>query len=124
MGVTGLDHVNIRTGRLAELTAWYRTILGAEPGPRPDFGFPGAWLYIGGSAVIHLVGVDDELRAGRDLTLEHYALRATGFGEFRSLLEREGVPHTVDPVPGTDIVQINLRDPDGNHLHVDFTDAG
>ena len=28
----------------------------------------------------------------------------------------------IAPVPGAPIVQINLHDPDGNHIHVDFSD--
>ncbi len=31
--------------------------------------------------------------------------------------------YTIDPVPGFPVVQVNLRDPDGNHIHIDFDQA-
>jgi hypothetical protein len=30
-------------------------LLGLKPGPRPDLGFPGAWLYAGDIAVLHII---------------------------------------------------------------------
>jgi hypothetical protein len=78
---------------------------------------------LGDLAVIHLVGLDRQVAAGDDLTLEHFAFRATGFDTFRQRLIDRDVPHTVDPVPGFPVVQINLRDPDGNHIHIDFDAA-
>ena len=52
-----LDHVNIRTARLAELRRFYVEGLGLTDGARPPFRFPGAWLYCGDQAAVHLVGV-------------------------------------------------------------------
>ncbi|MCJ7873093.1 VOC family protein [Phaeobacter sp. J2-8] len=56
--LTGFDHVNIRTTNLDTMIAWYGDILGLHPGKRPPFRFPGAWLYLGDRAVVHLVAVD------------------------------------------------------------------
>ncbi|MDO6732187.1 hypothetical protein Q4577_19315 [Marinovum sp. 2_MG-2023] len=56
MQVRRLDHVNIQTTQVEALVAWYGDILGLRTGPRPNFPFPGAWLYAGDAAVIHLVG--------------------------------------------------------------------
>lgn len=115
-----LDHVNIRTANLDAMRDWYTDILGLTPGPRPDFAFPGVWLYLGDRAVVHLVGRDTPPRAGGDITLEHFAFRARDMAGFRARLDTEGIVHSVDPVPGIALTQINLRDPDGNHIHVDF----
>ena len=52
--------------------------------------------------------------------MEHFAFRATDMAELRSRLDDRGVVYTIDPVPGFPIVQINLHDPDGNHIHIDF----
>ena len=123
MPLTRFDHVNIRTVRLEAMVAWYGEVLGLHPGPRPDFAFPGAWLYLADIAVIHLVGVETAPAPGPSLTLEHFAFRATDMAGTRARLDAAGVAYTVDPVPGFPVVQINLHDPDGNHIHLDF-DAG
>ena len=114
------DHVNVRTRNLDSMIAWYGDVLGLHPGARPPFPFPGAWLYIGDTAVVHLVAVDSSPQSGGDLGLEHFALRATGMRAFRDNLDARGVAYTVDTVPDFPIVQINLHDVDGNHIHIDF----
>ncbi|WP_323766450.1 VOC family protein [Marinovum sp.] len=119
--ITAFDHVNIRTANLEAMIAWYGDILGLHPGKRPPFAFPGAWLYLGDRAVVHLVGKSKPPEPGDDLTLEHFAFRAEGLDAFTALLEQKGIAHSIDPVPGFPITQVNLHDPDGNHIHVDFT---
>lgn len=123
MPLHAFDHVNVRTANLDAMVAWYGEILGLVPGKRPDFGFPGAWLYLGEQALVHLVGVKGSPKSGGDVTLEHFAFRAAGLAAFRETLDARGIAHTLDPVPGFPIVQVNLRDPDGNHIHVDFDAA-
>jgi catechol 2,3-dioxygenase-like lactoylglutathione lyase family enzyme len=125
MEVRSLDHVNVRTGDVERLVEWYGRVLGLHPGPRPDFDFPGAWLYAGAAPVIHLVGVGRTADPGPDLRLEHFALGATGLGQFLAHLDAESVPYRIGRLPGVDYgeVQVNLHDPDGNHIHVDFLAA-
>lgn len=116
-----LDHLNIRTAQLDAMIAWYSEFLGMTSGPRPPFPFPGAWMYANGFALVHMVGVDVEPASDpSDLKLEHGAFRATGFQEMIAKLEAAGERYTIDPVPGFPIVQINVWDPDGNHLHIDY----
>src|SRR6267143_428827 len=52
-----LDHFNIRTRNLADTVRFYEDILGLEKGARPNFAFPGAWMYSEGKAVVHLVDI-------------------------------------------------------------------
>ena len=47
-----LDHFNIRTRNLAETVGFYEDVLGLEKGPRPNFAFPGAWMYSEGKSRI------------------------------------------------------------------------
>ncbi len=117
-----LDHVNVRTANLRAMAAWYCDRLGMREGPRPDFSFPGAWLYIGDAPVIHLVGVD-AVGAQSDLRLEHFAFAAQGLGTLIERLTDTGEHHVLRRVPGFPIMQVNLWDPDGNHLHIDFDSA-
>lgn len=118
-----LDHVNIRTTRLAEMTAWYETVLGLVSGHRPDFAFAGAWLYAGDVAVVHLVEDEDGGAVGSDaaLKLEHFAFRAQGDPDaFQARLERDGVRFRRSGITSMHLVAFNVWDPDGNHIHVDF----
>ena len=119
MQLKRLDHVNVRTANLDEMVRWYCEVLGMESGPRPPFPFPGAWLYAGEDAIVHLVGVDDELQ-NHEPKIEHFAISATGLDDFVARLEQAGVAYEPADVPGTNILQINIHDPDGNHIHVDF----
>ena len=120
MPIQSFDHVNVRTANLSAMIEWYGDILGFPTGPRPNFSFGGAWLYMGDLAVIHLVEVSDPPQAAGNVTLEHFAFRATDMAGMRKRLDARGVAYSIDPVPGFPVVQINLHDPDGNHIHIDF----
>lgn len=116
-----LDHVNVRTAALDAMVDWYGRVLGLAPGPRPNFSFPGAWLYAGEQPVIHLVGTDTAPGADpADLRLEHFALAASGLRDLLARLDAAGEAYRLRRVPDFGVVQVNLRDPDGNHIHVDF----
>ena len=116
------DHVNVRTADMAGMTAWYESVLGMTSGPRPPFSFPGAWLYVGDHPSVHLVGVPQPPDV-TGMRLEHFAFQATGLKEFMVRLKRDGHRHQLGVVPGFGIVQINVWDPDGNHIHIDFSPA-
>ena len=118
--IRALDHVNVRTANLAGLLKFYFEVLGLEQGERPPLGFPGAWLFAGAQAVIHLVEVTEPPTPTGALRLEHFAFSAHGLSEFLQRLERLGVEFKRSRQIGTGNVVINLRDPDGNRLHVDF----
>jgi catechol 2,3-dioxygenase-like lactoylglutathione lyase family enzyme len=115
-----LDHVNVRTANLQGLVRFYTDVLGMRQGERPPLGFPGAWMYAGEQAVIHLVGVAEQPEPEGELRLEHFAFSARGLGEFLARLSRLGIDFKQSRQAGTGNVVINLRDPDGNRLHVDF----
>ena len=116
-------------------TSWQRStatswVWSAASGP--PFPFGGAWLYCGDQPVVHLVEIETG-RAGRptgdeaparpaapEPRLSHFAFTGTGMAAFIARLEQAGVPHAVARLPGSQVFQVNLRDPDGNALHVDF----
>ena len=120
-----LDHVNIRTARVDALAGFYQAVLGLARGPRPPFPFGGAWLYSGDKAVVHLVdaGAQSLTSPGaEELRLSHFAFRAAGgLDDFLSRLKQLGVACRVAKLPGADVTQVNLCDPDGNALHIDFS---
>ena len=122
MEIGKLDHVNIRTTRLDIMIDWYTNVLGMRSGARPDFPFPGAWMYAGGVAAVHLVGIDDKSGIGSevDLKLEHFAFSATGGAKFEAKLQEMSVKYRRADIPEIGLYQINLWDADGNHIHLDF----
>ena len=74
MALSSLDHCAIRTAKLAETRAFYVDVLGLRDGDRPDFPFPGNWLYVEGVAVVHLVGIDPDDPSGLEDYLGPIAL--------------------------------------------------
>ncbi len=122
MTIVRLDHVNVTTNQLEEMVAWYAEVLGLTSGPRPAFPFPGAWLYAGEHAVVHLVGHDKEPGSGSEaaLKLEHFAFSATDMDAFETSLNNRGQTFEKIGVPGTNLTQFHIADPDGNHIHIDF----
>jgi catechol-2,3-dioxygenase len=120
MGLLRLDHINVNTTRLEALKAFYSEVLGMTPGPRPNFSFGGAWMYCGERPVVHLVERARLEPQSGDLQLQHFAFRAQDLAEFLERLKARSVPYRVGIVEDFEICQINVTDPDGNHLHIDF----
>lgn len=121
MPLQQLDHVNIRTADLAGLRRFYTAVLGMADGFRPGFGVDGAWLYAGGRAAVHLMAVEPAaIQASPAPPLQHFAFTASGLSDFLAGLRHHGVAYQLRAVPEAGVRQVNLQDPDGNHLHVDF----
>ena len=121
MDIYRLDHANIRTAQLTTMMDWYRDILGFQSGWRPAFPFPGAWMYRHGHPMVHLVDVAEAGAAGPDMALEHVAFSSRGLAAFRDHLKAHDVRFEEVTVADAGIVQMNIWDPDGNHLHIDFS---
>jgi catechol 2,3-dioxygenase-like lactoylglutathione lyase family enzyme len=122
MALIYLDHVNLRTQNLTGMTKFYCEVLGLSVGARPPFAFAGAWLYCGERPVVHLVEVSSPPSPSGALSLEHFAFAANDFDELHSQLSEAGVEYRVSKLAGSETRQVNLRDPDGNRVHIDFPD--
>ena len=97
MSVGVLDHFNIRTRNLAETVRFYEDVLGLEKGPRPNFAFPGAWMYSEGKPVVHLVDISLTEEQQRQGMVEYnFATR-----DIRPVLESGG-PTEAAAMLGTD----------------------
>ena len=120
MALVKIDHVNIRTANLAAMSAFYDGVLGLPAGYRPPFGFAGAWHYCGDQPIVHLVETEERPDPVGDPQLEHFAMQAEGLAAFLDTLRARGVAYRIAVVPDLEIRQVNLHDPDGNHIHIDF----
>jgi catechol 2,3-dioxygenase-like lactoylglutathione lyase family enzyme len=118
MTLKSLDHVNIRTARLAEVAGFYADVLGLKSGARPSGG-GGLWLYCGDQAAIHLVEVA-KTPANTESRIDHFAFRAEGMADFLARLRRKKVAYRITIMPGRGIRQVKLHDPDGNNIEIQF----
>ena len=122
MELSQLDHVNIQTARLDETVRFFEAVLGLRPGTRPAFPFPGAWLYLGDQAVIHLIGLqpDDPAAITGSGAVNHLAFMGKDCQEFLSRISKAGIPHIVRDVPGLDQRQVFLKDPNDVTVEISF----
>jgi catechol 2,3-dioxygenase-like lactoylglutathione lyase family enzyme len=120
-----LDHFNIRTRKLTETVRFYESILGLEKGPRPDFAFPGAWMYSEGKAVVHLVDISatDEPQKPDSGVVHHVAFASTGFDGMADRLKSRGMPFEARQVPGGELWQIFVNDPNGVMIELNYEAA-
>lgn len=112
-----IDHVNVRCSDLERTRAFLEEVAGLTVGERPDFPFPGYWLYDGaGQAVMHLISA--EKAPGEAGAVDHVAFRFDDFDERTARLAEAGHEFSVRAVPGTPIRQTFIRGPDGLQIEL------
>ena len=119
MAATGMNHFNILTDDVDATVDFYRNAVGLEPGPRPDLGFPGAWMYAGGRPILHISGgrSKDQLKPG---VIDHMAFSATGLADTLSRLDRLGIHYAHRRQAGAGTWQVFFFDPNGARVEMDF----
>ena len=122
MAIHGIDHINIGTARLAETIAFFEG-LGLSTGLRPPFSFPGAWLYSGDQAVVHLVELTEAKAASETAALDHFAFSIRDYDGMARRLDEAGVKYRALAVPGAPVRQIFLRDPNGVTIELNCREA-
>jgi catechol 2,3-dioxygenase-like lactoylglutathione lyase family enzyme len=125
MSVGVLDHFNIRTRKLAETVRFYEDVLGLEKGPRPNFAFPGAWMYSEGKAVVHLVDIaaTQEPQKPDSGVVHHVAFISRGFDGMTQRLKSKSMPFEARQVPGGELWQIFVNDPNGVMIELNYEAA-
>ena len=120
-----LDHFNIRTRKLADTVRFYEDVLGLEKGARPNFAFPGAWMYSEGKAVVHLVDISSTTEAQKPDSgcVHHVAFASRGFDGMRQRLKSRGMSFDARQVPGGDLWQIFVNDPNGVMIELNYEAA-
>lgn len=117
--VRELDHFTINTLALDDTIAFFEDVLGLEnrPEDRPDFPVPGAWLWSGDRAVIHLVGVEPKPGASRG-AFDHVAFATDDFDALVERLASRDIKHQVAAQQGTGLRQVFFREPNGVRIEV------
>jgi catechol 2,3-dioxygenase-like lactoylglutathione lyase family enzyme len=119
MTTTGINHFTILTDDVPRTAHFYEDLLGLTDGPRPPLGFPGAWLYAGSQAVLHVVGGSsrDELKAG---VIDHMAFSATGLPATLARLDARSIEYLCRQQEGSGVWQVFFHDPNGAKVELDF----
>jgi catechol 2,3-dioxygenase-like lactoylglutathione lyase family enzyme len=125
MRVGLLDHYNVRTRKLAETVDFYEGVLGLDNGPRPAFDFPGAWLYSEGKPVVHLRDITPlgEAQKPDSGVVHHIAFVSSGFRQMKQHLAGKGIAFETSEVPGGELWQIFVRDPNGIMIELNYDTA-
>lgn len=136
MALDRLQHVLIQTTDLAGTVRWWEEVLGLARGPNPDFGFPVAWLYLGGEDVLHITEGGAQVSANRQAylsqqsqatqgtgVLDHIAFRATDLPGTLARLKARGVPFASRRVDAQGLFQLFLFDPNGVKVELNFDGA-
>jgi len=119
MNIHGMNHFTILADDLAATREFYVGVLGFREGYRPPLPFPGAWYYLGDTALLHVIGgrSREELRAG---VLDHMAFSATGLAATLDRLDRHGVRYDLVKQIGTGFWQVFFHDPNNAKVELDF----
>src|SRR3569833_2677719 len=120
-----LDHFNIRTRKLDDTVRFYEDVLGLEKGPRPNFAFPGAWMYSEGRLVVFFVVFLGSvvlllLVSG---VVHHVAFASRGFDGMKQRLASKGMKFDSRQVPGGELWQIFVNDPNGVMIELNYEAA-
>jgi catechol 2,3-dioxygenase-like lactoylglutathione lyase family enzyme len=120
--IHAMNHFTVLTDDLDGTVAFYRNLFGLLPGPRPDLGFPGAWLYTGGQPVLHVVA-GRSLPEPRSGVIDHMAFSARDLSGVKARLDQAGIAYTLGRQAGAGTWQLFCRDPSGARVELDFDPA-
>ncbi|MCP5150297.1 MAG: VOC family protein [Ectothiorhodospiraceae bacterium] len=122
MAIEGMNHFTVLTDDLEATRDFYIGLLGLKEGWRPPFTFPGAWLYCGEQAVLHLIAREalPEPRAG---VLDHMAFTARDLVGTVETLEARGIEYDLRRLPDSGLWQLFCHDPNGAKVELDFDAA-
>ena len=134
MAIDRLDHYSIRTFNLAATEQFYTQVMGFEVGPRPEFPFPGIWLYMAGRAVVHVIGIDPNDTKGLHEYLgdkgidgatgggaiDHIAFVGQDYEGLKQQFAAKEIAFRERLVPSLNLAQLFLEDPSGVTIELNF----
>ncbi len=118
MSIALLDHVNIATNKLEATKDFFVDVLGLSVGARPNFEFPGYWLYADGQDLVHLVGVEDDSDVEPKSPLDHFAFRTDDLEAMAVRLDDNKVKYVRFEAPDGSRRQLFLRDPNNVTIEI------
>ena len=138
MSLKTFEHVLILADDLKKTKEFYVDLLGLKDGYRPDFPFPGHWLYISEddkAACIHLamrmqgdgqdyyIGKKDNVKSGSG-AIDHVAFNCEDIDGMKEMFDKKSIEYTHRKVPGFPLEQLFVDDPDGVKVELNFPTKG
>ncbi len=132
------EHVLILADDLKKTKEFYVDLLGLKDGYRPDFPFPGHWLYLNEddkAACIHLamrkqgdgqdyyIGKKDNVKSGSG-AIDHVAFNCEDIDGMKEMFDKKSIEYTHRKVPGFPLEQLFVDDPDGVKVELNFPTKG
>jgi catechol 2,3-dioxygenase-like lactoylglutathione lyase family enzyme len=122
MPIVGMNHFTILAEDLERTRDFYMDLLGLEEGYRPALGFPGAWLYCDGQAVLHIIA-GRPLPSQRAGVIDHMAFSARDLPATAGKLRARGVRYDLRRQNDSGVWQLFCFDPNGAKVELDFAPA-
>ncbi len=138
MSLKTFEHVLILADDLKKTKEFYVDLLGLKDGYRPDFPFPGHWLYLNEddkAACIHLamrmqgdgqdyyIGKKDNVKSGSG-AIDHVAFNCENIDGMKEMFDKKSIEYTHRKVPGFPLEQLFVDDPDGVKVELNFPTKG
>lgn len=122
MPIARMDHFTIVTKDAEMTAAFYNDILGFTKGPRPNFMFPGCWLYNDGKPVLHVIQKPEIPEGGG--VLDHMAYWGSDLAGYIAKLKSRGIAYDLRRLPqggvGEGTWQLFFLDPNGAKVEIDL----
>lgn len=119
MTIEGMNHFTVLSSDLERSKAFYIGILGLKEGYRPPFAFPGAWLYAGDQAILHIMA-EKPIPMSAAGVIDHMAFTASNLQSVVDTLKQQGVQYELKRLKGLESWQLFCYDPDGAKVELDF----
>ncbi len=119
MTIVAMNHFTVLAEDLEKSRDFYMNVLGLEEGYRPPLGFPGAWLYTNGQAVLHIIA-GRPLPEPRSGVLDHMAFSARDLPAVVGKLRAREIEYDLRRQSESGIWQLFCFDPSGARVELDF----
>jgi catechol 2,3-dioxygenase-like lactoylglutathione lyase family enzyme len=121
--IVGMNHFTVIARDPQRTLDFYVGALGLLQGPRPDLGFPGAWLYAGGPQAVLHVYFDRPVPTPPAGVIDHMAFTATHLAAVKARLDERGISYDLRRQKGAGTWQLFVMDPNGAKVELDFDPA-
>ncbi len=132
MPLTQLEHYLVLTDDIDATRDFYINALGMRLGFRPSLEFPGHWVYIGETPVIHIAewktytahskskSIEVSTPAPGTGPVDHIAFNAQDYDGVLERLRQHGVDVRINDSRNAPVRQLFLFDPNGVKIEINF----
>lgn len=132
MPLLKMEHYLVMTDDIEKTKDFYVAVIGLQVGFRADLGFPGYWLYLGETPVIHIaewktytlhsdrLGIPVTTRGNSTGAFDHIAFNGSDAAAMIARLNALQVPFMRNDVPMANLIQLFLFDPNGIKIELNY----